>query len=360
MNTDKKNQHYIPKFYLRNFSFQSNKKQIGIYNIYNNTFIQKAKLKTQGSKDFFYGYDGKVENILADIEGELSLIIQKVINTRIIPKKNTKDHLDFLAFVALTDVRNPVKVNVLKSMFDGMKEIMKELDSNVNSDKYIPNSSHEEIIEILLSQSVEIIYLMTDLGFKLLINKTNIPFISSDFPVVKYNQFLEELKWKHSKSGYGTVGLQIIIPLNSELAIIFYDTDIYKVGDRKKDFLEIQNLKDVNSINLLQFINCYETIFFSEKATETYIKQLHCEAKKYKRANVGKTELSYLIREGEKRETVMNGRENLMIFGSSDCECKLKIGGIKIHSNGHAYKFDNTVVQLRPYVKARMKTKNSR
>lgn len=53
MPTDKKNQHYIPKFYLRNFSYDGNKNQIGVFNIFNNIYVQQAKLKTQGSKNFF-------------------------------------------------------------------------------------------------------------------------------------------------------------------------------------------------------------------------------------------------------------------------------------------------------------------
>ncbi|MDA3844285.1 MAG: DUF4238 domain-containing protein, partial [Candidatus Kapabacteria bacterium] len=61
MKTEKKNQHYIPKFYLRNFSYQRNNKQIGVYTLKNNLFIQTGKLKKQASKNFFYGSDGEVE-----------------------------------------------------------------------------------------------------------------------------------------------------------------------------------------------------------------------------------------------------------------------------------------------------------
>ena len=45
--TEKKNQHYIPKFYLRNFSYQNFGKQIGVYNLENKLYIPKAALKNQ-------------------------------------------------------------------------------------------------------------------------------------------------------------------------------------------------------------------------------------------------------------------------------------------------------------------------
>ena len=233
----------------------------------------------------------------------------------------------------------------------GMKDNLMRLDTTVDIDKFVPKSEHEDIVKLVLSQAEGVIMNTLDLEYKLLINETTRPFIASDFPVVKYNQFLELEKWQYSKSGYGSVGLQIIIPINSSLALIFFDSSIYKVGDKKKRYLSIKDIADINSINILQFINCFETIFFDEKASEFYIKQLYQESKKYKRANDYKTKLSFIVNEGEDKNKVLNEKENLMMFDSSDCECRLKINGIKIHSRSKAYKLDNSVVQLRPSCK---------
>jgi hypothetical protein len=201
---------------------------------------------------------------------------------------------------------------------------------------------------------------ISDLDYKLLLNNTDKPFISSDFPIVKYNQFLEQAKWQHSKTGYGTVGLQVFIPLNSELLLLFFDSGIYKVGDRKKKYLEISNVSDVDSLNTLQFINCFETVFFDEKAKEDYIKKISVNSTKYKRANETRSTMSYIIKDGEKKEEIIKGKQNLMILGSTDCECKLQITGIKIHENGKSYKFDPSVVQERKHSKALRQTKNYR
>lgn len=348
MTTEKKNQHYIPKLYLRNFSFHNNKKQIGVYNLNNEIFIQTATLKDQGSKNFFYGYDGVVEDKLSDIEGDLSMVINQVIEKNEVPKKNTESHNVLLALITLTDLRNPVNVNGMKSMLVGMKERLLEIDPNADIEKLIPNPSHDDIVTTLLAQSAEMSQISRDLDFKLLINKTRNPFITSDFPVVKYNQFLEEAKWEYSKSGYGSVGLQIILPLNSELVLFFFDSGIYKVGDKKKKYLDINSVEDVDSINTLQFINCFESIYFDEKASEIYIRQLANKSKKYKRANETRTELSYLVRKGESQKEIFNGKQNLIVFGATDCVCKLIINGVKIHSKGRAYKFNNSVAQIRP------------
>jgi len=121
MITEKKNQHFIPKFYLRNFSCNNNGKQIGVFNVDNEIYVKSAKLKTQGSKNFFYGYDGLIENRLADIEGELAPIIKSIIDTKTLPQRDSKEHFFLLGFVILTNLRNPVKIEYMKNSMIEMK-----------------------------------------------------------------------------------------------------------------------------------------------------------------------------------------------------------------------------------------------
>lgn len=356
--TEKKNQHYIPKFYLRNFSYLNNKKQIGIFNINNQLFFQTAKLKTQGSKNFFYGNDGVIEDNLANIEGLISKTLNQIIEKKELPKKNSTEHLKLLLFVTLTDLRNPIKVEGMKNSFQEMRNNLLKLDPDIDLNKFVPNPRHDEIVKLLLSNSVKMIDVISDLDYKLLINKTNKPFISSDFPIVKYNQFLEQAKWQYSKTGYGTVGLQVFIPLNPELIVVFFDSSIYKIGDNKKKYLDISNVIDVDSLNTLQFVNCFETIYFDEKASADYIKKIANDSTKFTRANVTKSTMSYIVKDGEYEKEIMNGKQNLMILGSTDCECKLQITGIKIHDNGKNYKFDTSIVQERKHSKTIRQHKN--
>jgi hypothetical protein len=360
MTTDKKNQHYIPKFYLRNFSYLDNKKQIGVYNIQNGFYFQQSKLKTQGSKNFFYGIDGVIEDSLSTIEGDLSSIIRNIISTKTVPKSGTKEHFDLLLFVVLTDVRNPVKIDGMKNSLNEMRKRLLELDSKTDVDKLVPNPTHNEIIKLLFGGVMETVKLILDLDYKIFINQTSIPFISSDFPIVKYNQFLELKKWPHSKMGYGLTGLQIIIPLNHEILLVFFDKGIYKIGDKKKTTYNITNAKNVNDLNILQFLNCFETIYFNEKATESYIQNIHIQSKKFKKANITKSELSYLIKENdeENKKTIEAGFKNFMVINTTDCETNLKIDGLKIHSKGQAQKLHESLAQLRPHAE-RLRNKNS-
>ncbi|MEG2335759.1 hypothetical protein [Chryseobacterium sp.] len=116
----------------------------------------------------------------------------------------------------------------------------------------------------------------------------------------------------------------------------------------------------MDSLNTLQFVNCFETVYFGEKANADYIKKIANVSTKYKRANVTKSTMSYIIKDRKNEKEILDGKHNLMILGSTDCECKLQITGIKIHDNGKNYKLDASVVQERKHSKAIRQYKNYR
>lgn len=353
--TEKKNQHYIPKFYLRNFSYENNGKQIGVFNLLNEIFVSKGKLKTQGSKNFFYGQDGLIEDELANIENILAQQLQKITSKEEIPKKLTKEHIHLLSFLCITDLRNPVRINIFKNGFLEIGKQLIELDPNIDLKKFIPELSHDDAVKMSMSNISEVVEEILDLDFKILKNTTKQPFLTSDFPIVKYNQFLESRNWPLSKSGYGLSGLQIFIPLNPEIMLLFYDSEIYKVGDKKQKIVLINDLLDIENLNILQFVNCFESIFFNEKTSEEYIQKLNIKAKKYKRANESTAHSSYLIDKGiDNINEVKKGKKNLIIVGSIDVETKLKISQIKVHSKGQYKKISSSASQLRKHCEKRM------
>lgn len=352
---EKKNQHYIPKFYLRNFSYENNGKQIGVFNLSNEIFVSKGKLKTQGSKNFFYGQDGVIEHELVNIEDLLAQQLHKITSKEEIPKKLTKEHINLLLFLSLTDLRNPVRINMLKNGCVEMGKQLIELDPNIDLKKFLPEISHDDAVKLSMSSISNVIEEIIDLDFKIFKNTTKQPFITSDFPIVKYNQFLESRDWPLAKAGYGLSGLQIFIPLNPELMIVFYDSEIYKVGNKREKIVLINDLLDIENLNILQFVNCFESIFFNEKTSEDYIYKLSKKAKKYTRANKSTAHSSYLIgKEIENIDGIEKRKKNLIIVGSIDVETKLKIPQIRIHSRGQYKKISSSASQLRKHCEKRM------
>src|SRR5687767_10294257 len=192
MNTDKNRQHYVPKFYLRNFSIDNNRKQIGAFNTKTNLFIPNAKLKTQASKPFFYGKDGEIENELSNVESNVAPLVTSICKTKTIPSFNSDNHLQLLHFVILMSSRNPIASNEVIERGKQLREIVSETTEGGTKIDPSSMSNQEQAIKMVLQQINIFTTVCNDLKLKILINKSSTPFITSDNPLIKYNQFLEQ------------------------------------------------------------------------------------------------------------------------------------------------------------------------
>ena len=123
--------------------YLNNKKQIGIFNIRNSFFFHTSKLKTQGSKNFFYGKDGVLEENLSMAEVYLAKSINTIISNNKLPEKQSEDYLSLLSFVAITDLRSPVSVNALNQMYNSMEASINELDPSFLEKRPFPKRNNE-------------------------------------------------------------------------------------------------------------------------------------------------------------------------------------------------------------------------
>ena len=199
-----------------------------------------------------------------------------------------------------------------------------------------------------LSQINLLAEICIDLEFKILLNDTNIPFITSDNPVVKYNQYLEKRKFHGSATGFSSVGLQLIFPINPQIALIGYDKTIYKIGFRKKSVISTNLNQDINKMNLLQFVNCYESVFHNHLVNKKYLSGLAKTSKKYPEANVGKAEEYPEI---DKTGRILKNR-TISVMYTTDCKTNLNLSFIKETRQAKVLILGNRAVHLRKHADA--------
>src|SRR5690606_14853350 len=107
------------------------------------------------------------------------------------------------------------------------------------------------------------------------------------------------------------------------------DAAIYKVGFKKQRHLDLFDPKDIEQINVLQFLNCYETVFFNQEAREDYLRSLFTKSQRFNRANISRTDLSYIFKEGDDTAKILkSGKKNFIIAGTTDCEINLNVTSI--------------------------------
>jgi hypothetical protein len=343
---DKQRQHYVPKFYLKNFSFQNNLKEIGVFNIAKDFFIQNGKLKTQCYKPFFYGKDGELENLLSELESLMSPLIKNILTSNKLPIKNSSEHHTLLYFMLLTEIRNPMASKAIQESQDHILYHLNEFGETKSSDfQYdFPKVSQEEMIKITFSSLEKSFAITQDLNYKLILNSTNTPFITSDNPLVKYNQYLEYRKSLMGKTGYATTGIQLFLPLNPQTMILFYDSNIYKVGDKKKNYINIDSQNDVDQLNLLQFLNCEENLYFNYGISLNYLRALKNDSLKYSKGNTTNSRVLDRINEkGEKMEA-----RSVIWLSPSNIDISLSISDILLTKKAKESEFKITEPQIRP------------
>lgn len=197
-----KNQHYVPQFYQRNFSV--NGKTIGAYIADKDKTIPQAPIKHQASADYFYSENMKIEGALSDMEGLASAIIDKVIGN---PKLTLtqEEAYTLYVFTMIQLGRTLTQANLIQENFSKMAKMMlrkyieaKRQSANADEVALITDEMLDNVevnvnqpgLQALGTQS-QIVNLCIDLKFRVLINNTDVSFLTSDNPVCMYNTYFE-------------------------------------------------------------------------------------------------------------------------------------------------------------------------
>ncbi len=336
--TAKRNQHYIPQFYLRAFSVGNLGKSIGHYNYYSNSFRDNVAIKSQASAPFFYGEDGKLEDWFADVETHCAPVFQLIIreNSIDVLKKEQKELLLF--FMLIMSLRTKDAVNDLQETTNDTMQRMLNYDTRFSNDLNNTTFEFNNPAYILMEIANLNFPFIKDLEIKLVINpSTDFEFVCSDNPTVKYNQYLENKNHPGGHYGYFTKGLQIFMPISNKHLLVFFDPWTYKIGDKRKSTIVCDD-KDIDLLNTLQLINCFEYVYFNERIKVDYLKKLKSSATKFR------LETSSNVYE----ENITNRSDNvgIQIF-EKNIEMNLSLSFILQTKKAKQHNLSNYVVQLR-------------
>ncbi len=284
MKSEKERQHFVPRFYLKKFSNNNDEKSIGVFLKDNKKFIKSASIEGQSQKPFYYGEDGKVENLLMEIEGPASRVFNKICEDCEIIKTPLEDYFRILHFVINLYFRNPVQSQTLLNSDDGFNKHFEEFKSSPEIKSLLDNKlTTTQSIILSLSQSFRIARMCLDLSSKIIVNKTSTPFIISDNPTLKYNMIAD--RSKGVSAGFASYGLQIFLPITPTTMLLFYDSKAYEIHEDEKDLLHIIKDSEISQLNLLQVLNSSNCLYFNQDINESDIISLVNQAKNYRLPN---------------------------------------------------------------------------
>jgi hypothetical protein len=188
---------------------------------------------------------------------------------------------------------------------------------------------YENAASLALGITANILQITEDLHFKILLNETTIPFITSDNPVVKYNQFLEDRKTFGGITGFGAKGLQLLFPLHPRIYLIFYDADIYRVGNKKQRVITLSAKRDIDELNRLQVVNSGSNLYFNQQVDVQYCEGIIATAEKFLRPNK--------VNVNELKPVLSRKKESLVHFYYEDVKTKFSISPISLQKRAKRY-----------------------
>jgi hypothetical protein len=266
----KRRHHFVPRFYLKYFSDPAAPGTIGLWNVNRELFIANAAISSQAYEIELYGKDDKLEELLSEMESRVSDILALIKDSLTLPPYNSNAREWLYLFLMFQAERTRATASDTESAF---KQVFKGLPMGVQPATPRQSLSDSSILRLsLLPGSVPLIM---DLGAKLVINKSPREFVTSDNPVVRYNQFMEVRKWPASGAGWSLPGLQIFFPVSPLAAIVLYDQDLYVVGNDNRDAVEVHTTAELNWLNGLQYLVAEGNVYFSPTTDEIYATRMH-------------------------------------------------------------------------------------
>ncbi len=275
-----KNQHYVPRFLLRNFALPySKRKAVELLDLQKGLFHSPAPIKTQCKRDYFYGKDQAMENLLRDLETLASRVIREAIASRSTPKFATPDWHTMVDFIAIQHGRTPAAVEEGNSFATAMFRDM--LRSEMLRDK--PKLTPAAIDKVRLvgrgGASSEVRDAadgspkLFDLQDLLVINECDISFVLPDVGVVFHNE------WARESRGWGVTGLcchglQILLPLSPNVLWMKYDPNVYRIP-QNRTVVSARKADDILKINRLAVAHAERSVYFAgDTPTRTMLSQI--------------------------------------------------------------------------------------
>ena len=245
-----------------------------------------------------------------------------------LPPPLSPEHLAIILYVIMQHGRTKYSADQTEELHDMLtKHLYRVLKlEGMDIDKF--NTTIEEAPLLTLGIVVQGYPLLLDLAYKLLLNKTDVEFVTSDNPVVLYNQLFSFRKFG-SNTGLAQKGLQIFLPISPKIALIFFDHNVYSVGKRHSLTVNVDLSKDVYELNTLQMCSAMNCVYFRD--SELDVNSLSRKASSFLRQKKGT--LNVLL--GKKTK---NERKEFIEMSREDVRTNLALSFLRLTKNARVWR----------------------
>lgn len=250
-----KNQHFVPRCYLRQFAMEQSDRAINLYNIDRKKLIQNAPLKHQCSGDYFYGKNLHLENAIQAVESAYAKAVKHILLPGYIL---TDEHRQFLKiFWLLQHLRTEAASRRSVEMSEAMRKV-------VPTDTEPFRLEIKEAVQIAMRTFANSMDIVSDLKVCLIRNKTAIPFVTSDDPAVLTNRWhLHNARKLGRTFGLQSAGDVMLLPISPRVLCVAYDGDVHSIS-HSGGWSELKLESDADAFNQHQYLNCRANLFVKD------------------------------------------------------------------------------------------------
>lgn len=260
--------HFVPQFYLRAFSLDG--RSLNSFNFNRCLWIKTASIKHECSRRNLHSFAPGLEQHLKVLEDRASSVLRLIRQLHILPPPEAPERLWLLAYVAFQKSRTPSATRHVTAFREYFRELLGEHAAPMDEIDANP-------LGLTLSVTKDIVPITRDLEMHLVLNDSNVEFITCDDPVIVHNQYCEGLKYR-GVLGWACTGLQVFLPLSPSEMLLLFDRGVYRVGrsHHGESTTIITDASDVQVLNALQIHNADANVYFAGKTNpQTVLQQCH-------------------------------------------------------------------------------------
>ncbi len=217
-----------------------------------------------------YGKDLQLEHSLSELEGAFSPLMKKIERLGSLPPPLSDDHETLCVMTVLQYARTAYSADAVNEFADGFWRSVLRHDKRVTPDMLARvKITQTEPAQYAVTHFLQNYHLIMDLGYRLLAAPPGKEYVTSDHPVVMYNQLMEPFEFG-SATGLASKGLQIFYPLSPTHLLFMFDRKAYTVQPRRQRRIELTLGADVDEINALQAANALDNVYFASSRANIF------------------------------------------------------------------------------------------
>lgn len=201
-------------------------------------------------------------------EGWYAEVSARLIGDRV-ASRHDFDMLRF--FWLLQRNRGIIAITTMHSAFGEVRN--RAFDDSPNTKEFLGEElSPDGIAKLSFLNTRKQLDHIADLKCCLLVNESNIDFLTNDNPAVDSNRFLQLMRGKFLRNwGLSSSGLYIYLPISPSVAFFAYDSGTYDLPTVNGSFRV--TAKDANALNYLMLLHSDSCMYFSNFQNRMYIEE---------------------------------------------------------------------------------------